>query len=581
MKTRTTWILAVIALVVAGVVALDYKKGTTTEKRRERSRRLVELDSASVTRLELVQSNVTMVAEKSGDRWQLKQPLEYRADAGTIHSILDGIEFAEKIRTLTAADLAGMDLAELGLAPPRIQLTLTARDKPVTLRVGGETPTKNSVYVQVAGREEVCVVESYLVERLQRTVADFRDRVVLDFDPALASRLELKSADRVVELARQAAGDGPALWSFVRPLAARADQTRVSDLLSGLAALRVQEFVSDDPKDIHTYRLGEPAREITVSRTGTEGVLTLLVSAPLTNQPHLVHAKLKNGDAIFTLEAAAVQKSDVAVADLRDRQVLAARAEEVQAIEIQRGADRLTLVRSNEEWRITGPVTEPAAGERVEGLLTNLRGLRVEQFAADVATDLEKFGLAVPATIVKLQGAGTNVVGQLLISAPEPGAAVCHVKREGEPFIYGVATNIWGWLPADHWAVRSRRVANFGEAPITKLEVQRPTGRVVVNRAADGSWRLGEPAQGVLNVDDVQVVVDVLARLDAAEFHATASAALAQPTHTFVMTAGDKTCTLTLAGQEAAWTEPPLYFTLPAETVQTLTKELVSAPAAN
>ncbi len=581
MKTRTTLILAVIALVVGGVVLLDYQKGTTTEKRRERSRRILDFDSSSITRLELVQSNVTIVAEKSGDRWQIKQPLEYRADTGAINSILDGVEFAEKTRTLTPADLAGLDLAELGLTEPRLQLTLTAPRGPVTLLVGSETPTKNSVYVQVAGQAEVLIAESYLVSRLQRTVTDLRDRVVLDFDPALASRLELKNAERVAELARGSTGNGPALWSFVRPLATRADQGRVSDLLSSLAALRVQEFVSDDPKDVHTYRLGEPAREITISRTGTEGVLTLLVSAPLTNQPNVVHAKLKNADAIFTLDAAAIQKSDVAVADLRDRQVLAFRDEDVQSIEVQRGADRLTLVRTNDAWQITSPITKAAATDRVDLLLMNLRGLRVEQFAADVATDLEKFGLAVPAAIVRLQGAGTNSLGHLLLSAPESGAAACYAKRETEPFIYGVATNVWEWLPADSGAVRSRRVAEIAAAAITKLEIQRPTGRLIVEREAAGPWRLVEPAQGALNADDVAVVVDILAQLDAAEFLPAKPAALDQPTHTFVVTAGDKSYTLALAGNEAAWSDPALYFTLPAATVQTLIKELVAAPAGN
>ena len=44
MKARTTLIFAVIALILAGVVLLDYKKGTTTEKQREQSRRLLTLN---------------------------------------------------------------------------------------------------------------------------------------------------------------------------------------------------------------------------------------------------------------------------------------------------------------------------------------------------------------------------------------------------------------------------------------------------------------------------------------------------------------------------------------------------------
>ncbi len=152
-------------------------------------------------------------------------------------------------------------------------------------------------------------------------------------------------------------------------------------------------------------------------------------------------------------------------------------------------------------------------------------------------------------------------LGHLLLSAPESGAAVCYAKRETEPFIYSVSTNVWEWLPADQGAVRTRRVADIAGVPITKLEVTGPSGRMIVEREAAGPWRLVEPAQGALNPDDLDVVTDILAQLDAAEFLPVKPVALEQPTHTIVVTAGDKTYTLTLAGNEAAWSDPVLYFT--------------------
>ena len=579
MKARTTLIFAVIALILAGVVLLDYKKGTTTEKQREQSRRLLTLNADDVTRVEVALTNLTLVVEKSGERWQIKRPIDYRADTGSISSIIDGLEFADKDRTLTEQDLAGMNLGELGLTAPRAKITLTTKTGPIVVLIGAETPTKNAVYVQVEGRKEVYVTNKSIFNRVARPLTDFRDRTLMDFDPALANRVELKNAERVAELTRAGGTNGEQLWSLVRPLATRADQAAVSGLLNGLAGLRVVNFVSDDPKDLHTYRLNEPAREITVSKSGSEGVLTLLVSAPLTNDASKVYAKLKNSDAIFTINLADIQRSDLPVADLRDRRVLAFNDPDVQGIEIQRGTDRLVLARTNDQWRVTVPVTEEADAKRVGDLLANLRGLRAEQFAADVATDLEKYGLAVPQVIVKLQGSGTNVVGQLLVSAPAATNTVSYVKRESEPFIYGVAGSFVGSLPGDHWALRSRRVADLTAAKISKIEIVRPAGKLIVARDPAARWRLVEPAQGVLDIDGVDILADVLARLDAEEFRSAKPVALNQPDHTFTITAGDKTVTLALAGTEAAWSEPNLSFSLPAPTAQTLTKDLLAAPA--
>jgi len=46
----------------------------------------------------------------------------------------------------------------------------------------------------------VLVVPRTIYERVDRTLDDLRDRTVIDFQAALATRVEIKSADRVIEL---------------------------------------------------------------------------------------------------------------------------------------------------------------------------------------------------------------------------------------------------------------------------------------------------------------------------------------------------------------------------------------------
>ncbi|MCS7048266.1 MAG: DUF4340 domain-containing protein [Verrucomicrobiae bacterium] len=578
MNARTTLILAIVVALVGAFVWWDYKKGTPTDKRREQSRRLTNLKSDQVTRLELIFTNQTIVLEKKNNRWYLLEPIAYRADSGTVNSMLDGLEFAEKKRTLSAEEVAGLDRNELGLVNPRLQVAWQTSTGRRVLRLGGETPTGDAFYAQFDGQPEVYIAEEYLFDRLNRTVNDLRDRTVLDFDPATTLRCEIKNGDRVLEFARSG-GDTASPWTIVRPVSARADQRAVSDLLSQLSRLRVQEFVSDNPADLARYRLDEPAREITISRSGVEGVLTLLVSTPDPQNAGRTYAKLKTADAILALNTTDLPAAELNVADYRDRRVLVFDENAVEGIEVLRGSERLVLTKTNADWQVTAPAVQSADRDRVQSLLGKLRDLRVDQFVTDVATELEPYGLATPAAVVRLQGSGTNIVANLVISAPDASRGLCLVKRDDEPFIYGITTNLPAWLPSHPLDVRPRRVASLSEASIRRFERQHGETREVIERNEQGQWVLREPVEGVLNTDDVTIVLNVFAALDAEEFYRAAPASLDQPTYRFVLLAGDQTYTLKLAGQDASWSDPPLSFRLSEATVNTLIKPLVSTSA--
>ena len=585
MKSRTTWVLVVIALVIGGFVALDYYKGTSTEEALAKSKRLLDFQSKDITGLKIELTNHVYALTKVGDRWQIKQPLNVRANDSTVSSILDELEFAERNRTITRKELGSMKPAEFGLQSPRARVTLQARKGEMVLLVGNDTPTKDAVYAQVQGSPDVLVTSKSVYDRVNRTLDDLRDRTVVDFEPASATRLEIRSADRVIELARSiSATNSEARWALTRPLAARADQRKVSELLTDLNELRVTDFVSEDPKDIHTYQLDEPEREITVW-TGDSGK-TVLLGRPLTNDASKVYAKLKSGDSIYTVPASTAQKFAVQANDLRDPQVLLFSEDGVRGIDVLHGTDKVSLIHTDSTWRITAPTAALADETAVRELLEHLGNLNARQFTADVATDLDKYGLAAPTTTVSLRGDGTNVLAQLLVGSLDASNAVCFVKRADEPFVYGVDTNIMSWLPANYLALRSRSLASLKADDIVKLVVEKKAGRVTLQRGADKKWQLVEPAQGVLDDDALQHVLDEFAALRAEEFiregrDNLAEYGLDEPDATLTATAGDKTYTLMLGKPAplerrfAFWDAPPLVFTVSASGANTLLRDVV------
>lgn len=561
MDSRKTLFLLVLVGLVGVVVVWDHFQGVPTADREAKGKRLLTLDAKTVTHLELVRTNQTIVLEKTGATWTLQKPLAVRADASAVNAILDELEFVDRTRTLTAKELAGMSRAEFGLTAPRLTLKLQAKTGLTTVHIGNETPAQDALYVTVDDQPAVFVVRKTAFDRSNQTLDQLRSRTVFELAPASATRLEIKTADRSIELTKS---NG---WVLARPLAARADQTKISELLTDLENLRVADFVSEKPEDVHTYHLDEPDREVVVTTGATN--TTLLIGKPLTNATGQVYAKLKHANAIFTIAAEPARKFAVPINDLRDPHVLTGPAAAVTAITIARDAEKISLQRAAAGWQITSPVTVAGDDGAVRQFLDDLAALRVKQFTADVATDLDKFGLATPALTVNLTGAT-----DLLVGAVDASNGVRFVKRADEPFIYGVETNATDCVPVAYGAFRSRVIFDFKPDQITKLTV----GEVTLGRDEQGKWKLIAPAQGVLDVDAANAVAALVAGLRAATFgRPKAAAENLKPVIKF--TAGSTTHWLANAADGQSVTDnSELTFTLASPVIETLTKKLVTEP---
>jgi hypothetical protein len=587
MKSRTTLILVVLVVIVGIVVVWDHYRGTSTEEAAEKGKHILSFKSDDVTRLELAHTNQTIVLEKSGDKWDIKQPLSVRADGSAVNSILSDLEFAQRDRALSEKELQGANLADFGLDHPAIRVTLQGKKGPLTLLVGRETPTKDAVYVQLQGQKQIDITPKWLVDRLNTGLDNLRSHVAVEFTSSAATRLELKSADRVIELAKTAARtNAEPRWAIVHPLAVRADQSKVSELLTDLSDLRIQDFVSEDPKDVHTHQLDDPEREVT-AWTGDAGK-TLLIGPALTNDPGKVYAKLKSADSIFTVSAEQAKKFAVQINDLRDRQVLAFSQPGVRGIELVRGGEKTVLTRTNTGWNVTSPVTIAAEESRVTSFLDKLGDLHAMQFTADVATDLDRYGLAAPITTITLLGDGTNMLAQFLIGGSGESNAVRCVKRGDEPFIYGVETNIVEWLPAGPLALRVRRLVELKPDQITKLTAQSANSHVALERGTDGKWKLTEPSQGVLDNDALNSLLDAFTQLRAVDFVRQGRDDLTEyrldaPEFTVTAQTRDKIYSLGLGKsaegglQYALWSDPPLVVTVATAELGSITKQIVTA----
>ena len=398
-----------------------------------RDKTVFAFDRKSVTAvdLDLDGSRMTLEAQEGG-KWKIANPGPYPADADVVADALDKLAGA-KVKEFLGEP---KPLTPYGLDKPSSVTIWLGKDKDrtsKTLLFGKVDKTKKGVYVERQGEPEVLMTADEVWDKLPRTVAAARDKIVFTYAYDKVSRVELDHARGKVTLER----DG-ITWKITAPEALAADTGVVNGLLWRLRDLRASGFLDESASGIARY-LAKPAVTVRVWEEGAKEPRTFLLtlSKDLKAGQTGVAATAGQGPVVM-VESKAVTDLEKTATDLRDRTVVASfDMKEVKRVRVVAGDKRLVVEKRGEDsWRVVEGGKGAAKELKVTGLLLALRALRWKDIAAPDASQGQKFGLDKPEVeVTVLKGDGTEMA-KLVIGRSEDKAA--YVQSKSVPGVYVV-----------------------------------------------------------------------------------------------------------------------------------------------
>jgi hypothetical protein len=387
---------------------------------------------------------VAAAALKGADEWQLTAPLTAPADRDAITGLLEKLR-AARIKEFVAD--SPKSLAEYGLdRPARVTLTVgeEASRTTRTLRFGKAVPDKKGVYVQREGDATVLLADEELWKAVPTSPVAFRDKTVFNYDRGTVERVELESPKGKVTLALQ---DGK--WRITAPVALRADESAMSQVLFKARDLRARDFVAEDAKRLAAYGLDKPQIRLSVWEKGATEPKTLVLAPAKEKDRAYATTLAPGGAAIASVDASALEDLARGVMDLRDRSLAEAfDTKDVTRIKIQRPSVTLSLDRSGpgeEDWQLVAPKKGKTRGGRVSELLWTLRNLKWKDLVAEAGWDPARYGLDTGATTVTLAGKDGKTIVALAVGKQEAG--VTYVRIPGQPALYAIDAKTLGDLP--------------------------------------------------------------------------------------------------------------------------------------
>jgi hypothetical protein len=230
-------------------------------------------------------------------------------------------------------------------------------------------------------------------------VSDLRNKKVLEFE--IEDIESLKILDGPKELEAQKSGED---WNLKKPIVTKGDASELSSFTSSIRAARVNSF-PEPPVDAKTAGLDRPAMTITLRDNKAEADRTLLIGK--SSGTDRFYARDASRDVIFIIDKEIMEKARRPLFDWRDKTITSFDRDKIEKIEIQRGAEMISLQKSGSDWKL--PDGKKLQWDKASSMLNGLDFEKAKEIV-DSPKTLSTYGLDKPKLQVVLRQGSNELV---------------------------------------------------------------------------------------------------------------------------------------------------------------------------
>lgn len=406
-----------------------------------RNRKLVTGRPQAVRRLELQSgSGFISLAQSVDGIWYMRQPVEDRADAARVQSV---IEQLDQVHIADFISDAVSDAAPYGLEETGMTVTIGYKDgREDTYRLGRPVgPDRPEIYVLSERDGAVYAVKNSIRDALSITCDQLRYRDIVPLSAARIARIEIREKENNIVLRREDEG-----WYVITPRKWEADVQRVEVLIAAWTKAQAVEFMSAVSNVLDETGLDEPRFALTFSskadassEAADDERCALEAGHPVSGA--LLPVRLRGDRWIRAVPESLGATVSTNPLYYKNRRLIAAEPRHVRFISIEQdGVEHVARRQSDDTLKIiTGTRGMPEAFW--QDLAAALSSLEASAFAAYEVQDLAEYGLDQPRLLITVGLSGedggikTIMIGRDI--GPEEGYAM--MRGRDEVFVLGRA----------------------------------------------------------------------------------------------------------------------------------------------
>lgn len=380
-RFKSTWFYLLLAALLGGYIYF-FERGPAKKEEEKKTKVFAGFVADDISDIRLENFSTTLTAEKAPidirkdekGVWHILSPKQYKADESIVRTMLSNVGDFNPETTIEKP----ANLADYGLAKPSGRCEFKTKNGAVyTLLIGDKGMGNSSTYAKTGDKEAVHLLQSYLVEGLQKRINDYRDRTFFKTDLVLARKVRIVREGKTTVFEKGQDN----VWRLAQPVQGKADEAKLRDLLNAVSNLRGDDFVEDHPADLGKYGLS-PAR-ISVEVWPGSGAPQSLLIGKMKGKNTSYYAKNGEAPAVLLVGQYIDHTLDLKTADYRDKTLLQFDAGLAKSLTVKR-AGKTYLYQKGEkgEWESTD---RPKAKDEASALIAQLSSLVISDFPSSAA----------------------------------------------------------------------------------------------------------------------------------------------------------------------------------------------------
>ncbi len=377
MKNFKSTLIYLAVAVLVGALCYVQSKHPATEKDEKKAKVFENFVADDINEIHIENLGTTVTALKTPivlqkgakDTWQITEPVKLPADESTLRSLLTSVgDFTPDLA------IEKPDLKEFGLDQPQARCTFKSKTGATfVLLIGNKDMTGSSAYVKTGDKDTVYMVPSYSTDSLHKGVDDYRDHNFIQTDPVVAGKIQVTRGGKTFAFEK----DKDNNWNMTLPLQARADASKIRDLLNTISSLRAQSFVTDHPSGLSQYGLSSPNLRVEVWPSDGGPSKAILVGHEKDKASGL-YAKTADSPTVALIGEYFDKNMDLKPSDYRDKSILQFDAGKAKVLTIHRGSQAFTYQKDDKgQWSCPG---RPNAQTEASTLASQLAGITISDF---------------------------------------------------------------------------------------------------------------------------------------------------------------------------------------------------------
>jgi uncharacterized protein DUF4340 len=167
--------------------------------------------------------------------------------------------------------------------------------------------------------------------------------------------------------------------------------------------------------------------------------------------------------------------------------------EKVKEVTLVRPAETVQLVKGSEGWRMVAPQSVKADAAEVDGLLSSLESLEMDEVVSETPGDLAQYGLAQPKTTVTVVREGSTEALRLQLGEKTPDGSGVYAKLPTAARVFTIPSWNATSLEKKPFDLRDRNLLHVKRDEVKTVEVTSATESYALARDERGEWSFTRP----------------------------------------------------------------------------------------